>query len=350
MLVSFCTLPLTITHAAEIQKEIQEEVPNISQHFTGRGKIYQELRRVLPEIAYNVDNLSQTAEAVNTSNWQPNKPLNRNLTTKIQALLNWNHHGVGAVDGYWGKNTRKAMQAFQQSQGLALTDTMNEETWQALLENPILATQPVLVNYALTDADVNIDLVSIPDDTQEKAQLEGLYYETLLEALAEKFHMTQEYLQKLNPEAQFEVGEVLTVYNPGNPNTKAVSRVVADKSIQTLYIYDSEDNLIASYPTTVGSSATPSPSGTHQVKVKVYQPNYTYTHPDGSKSILPPGANNPVGLIWIGLTKPTYGIHGSPDPERISRQASSGCIRLTNWDAKALYAVIDDDAVVEFQD
>ncbi|HAV48603.1 MAG TPA: murein L,D-transpeptidase, partial [Psychrobacter sp.] len=116
-----------------------------------------------------------------------------------------------------------------------------------------------------------------------------------------------------------------------------------------LYAYDDKDNLIASYPTTVGSTATPSPTGTHTVEVKVHEPNYTYTGDDGSKSIIPPGPNNPVGLVWIGLSKPSYGIHGSPDPARISRQASAGCIRLTNWDALALLGVIQDGATVEFK-
>ena len=125
--------------------------------------------------------------------------------------------------------------------------------------------------------------------------------------------------------------------------------MVADKTTETLYAYDDQGNLVASYPTTVGSTATPSPTGTHEVKVKVNGPNYTYTGDNGEKFIIPPGPNNPVGKVWIGLSKPSYGIHGSPDPDRISRQASAGCVRLTNWDALSLLGVIDDDATVEFK-
>lgn len=322
---------------------------NVSQKFSGDDKIHKALDKVLPTIPYEVDDLSTQAQKVNEANWQSGDDLDRETTTKLQALLNWHHHGVGAVDGRWGKNTRKAMQAFQQAQGLSKSDELTQETWDALTQDSKLASQPVLVNYVIKDGDVNINTTDIPAGAEAKAQLEGMYYESLIEALAEKFHMHQDYLKSLNPEAKFESGETITVYNPGNPNTTAVSRVVADKSTQTLYAYDSDDNLVASYPTTVGSSATPSPSGTHNVKVKVHEPNYTYSHDDGNKSILPPGPNNPVGLVWIGLTKPTYGIHGSPDPERISRQASSGCVRLTNWDALALYGVINDDATVEFK-
>lgn len=256
---------------------------------------------------------------------------------------------MGAVDGYWGKNTKKAMQAFQKANGLSVTEALNTETWQALTSDKTLMTQPVLVSYQLTDADVDIKTTTIPAGATAKAELEGLYYENVIEALAEKFHMSEKYLKTLNPNASFSAGETITVYNPGNPNTAPVSRVVADKTTQTLYAYDDKGTLVASYPTTVGSTATPSPSGTHTVEVKVHEPNYTYTADDGSKAILPPGPNNPVGSVWIGLSKPSYGIHGSPDPARISRQASAGCVRLTNWDALALLGVIQNGATVEFK-
>lgn len=320
-----------------------------SQDIEANDEVSSTLNKVLPTINYSSDNLSDTAQKVNQASWQAGTKIDRNLGTKIQALLNWHQHGVGAVDGQWGKNTRKAMQAFQRARGLSSTDTMNEETWQALIQNSQLAQQPVLVNYTLTSDDVNIKTTSIPAGADNKAKLDGMYYESVIEGLAEKFHMNEGYLKALNPSATFKGGETITVYNPGNPNTKAVSKVVADKASQTLYAYDSSGDMVASYPTTVGSTATPSPSGTHQVKVKIHKPNYTYTGKDGEQSILPPGPNNPVGVVWIGLTKPSYGIHGSPDPERISRQASSGCVRLTNWDALALFGTINDDATVEFK-
>ena len=321
----------------------------VSQKFTGEGKVITTLNKVLPTISYSTDNLSSTAQKVNHSQWQAGKKMDQNVGTKVQALLNWHNHGVGAVDGRWGKNTRKAMQAFQKANGLAVTNSLNTKTWQALTKDRNLAQQPVLVNYLIKDDDVNIKTTTIPVSSEAKAELEGMYYESVLEALAEKFHMDSDYLQALNPNKSFESGETITVYNPGTPATASVSRVVADKNTQTLYAYDANDRLVASYPTTVGSTATPSPTGTHKVEVKVFEPNYTHTAEDGNKMVIPPGANNPVGLVWIGLSKPTYGIHGSPDPERISRQASSGCVRLTNWDALTLYGLIDDDATVEFK-
>lgn len=321
----------------------------VSQKVAGKSKTAVSLNKYLPTIKYTTENLPMEAQKVNSATWKQGMKRNRDTTTKLQALLNWHQNGVGAVDGYWGKNSRKAMQAFQMANGLAVTDTLNIETWQALTKNDKLMAQPVLVNYQLTDADINIKTTVIPAGAEAKSKLEGMYYETAIEGLAEKFHISESYLKALNPNAKFAVGETITVYNPDNPNIKPVSRVVADKTTETLYAYDDKGILVASYPTTVGSTATPSPTGTHTVAVKVHEPNYTYTAENGSKSILPPGPNNPVGSVWIGLSKPSYGIHGSPDPARISRQASAGCIRLTNWDALALLGVIQNGATVEFK-
>lgn len=321
----------------------------VSQKLTGNSKTAVSLNKFLPTIKYSTENLPATAQKVNAANWQAGADIDRNTGTKLQALLNWQHSGVGPVDGYWGKNTRKAMQAFQKAKGLTVTETLNNETWQALTKNDKLLAQPVLVSYQLSEADVNIKTTTIPAAAKEKAKLEGMYYESVIEGLAEKFHISEKYLKALNPNASFSAGQTIIVYNPGNPNTKAVSRVVADRTTETLYAYDAQDNLVASYPTTVGSTATPSPTGTHTVAVKVHEPNYTYTADDGSKAIIPPGPNNPVGMVWIGLSKPSYGIHGSPDPARISRQASAGCVRLTNWDALALLGVIQNGATVTFK-
>ncbi|MBF2718510.1 murein L,D-transpeptidase [Psychrobacter sp. NG254] len=338
------------SEASSVNEEVSPVTSGsgMSQKLTGDTKTTVSRNRFLPTIKYTTEDLSTTAKKVNEANWTEGASIDRNTGTKLQALLNWHHNGVGAVDGYWGENTRKAMQAFQQANDLAVTETLNDETWQALTKNEKLMTQPVLISYQLNEADINVKTTTIPTETAAKAKLEGMYYESLTEALAEKFHISEKYLKSLNPNAQFTVDETITVYNPGNPNTKPVSRVVADKTTETLYAYDEKNNLIASYPTTVGSTATPSPTGTHTVKVKVHEPNYTYTAEDGSKLIIPPGPNNPVGSVWIGLSKPTYGIHGSPDPARISRQASAGCIRLTNWDALSLLGVIQNGATVEF--
>lgn len=321
----------------------------VSQQLSGDSKTVKSLNDLLPTLEYTTEGLSKSAKNINSAEWKKGMSIDRTFGTKLQALLNWHQNGVGAVDGYWGKNTRKAMQAFQKKNNLQVTDSLNDETWQALNASERLTRQPVLVSYKLTSNDVNFKTTTIPAGAEAKAELDGMYYESVTEGLAEKFHINEKYLKSLNPNASFTAGETITVYNPGNPNTKPVSRVVADKTTQTLYAYDNKGDLVASYPTTVGSTSTPSPSGTHSVEVKVHEPNYTYSGDDGNKSIIPPGPNNPVGIVWIGLSKPSYGIHGSPDPARISRQASAGCVRLTNWDALALLGTINNDATVEFK-
>lgn len=381
------TASSTSTASAVASTTAATTVAMVSQQFTGNSDIEKRLKEALPEIPFSIDSLSPQAVATNEATFgskaaaatattksasataQAYQPTNASATstatnpnkanvkvnqqqalyTKVQALLNWHQFGVGAVDGQWGKNTVKAMQAFQQARNLPVTTTMNEQTWQALTDNPQLNTQPVLVNYTLTDADVNQTLVKIPSKSADKAKLDTMGYERITEALAEKFHIDEQYLKALNPNATYQVGDTITVYNPGQPNLTAVARVVADKTKQQLFAYDTQDNLIAVYPTTVGSSETPSPTGIHVVKNRVLKPNYTHTSKNNKdKDILQPGPNNPVGMVWIGLDKDSYGIHGSPNPEAISRQASQGCIRLTNWDALALYGTIQDTAKVEF--
>lgn len=352
MATGLCSL-LVITPAIAANDDISPVTNGVSQKInttkTDNTATAKSLNKLLPTIKYTTEGLDRSAEQINSAEWQQGKKIDRVVGTRLQALLNWHQNGVGPVDGYWGKNTRKAMQAFQKAKGLTVTDNLNTETWNALTASEKLTRQPVLVRYKLTADDVNIKTTTIPAGAEAKSKLEGMYYESVIEALAEKFHISESYLKSLNPKASFSAGETITVYNPGNPNTKPVSRVVADKATETLYAYDDQNKLIASYPTTVGSTATPSPTGTHKVKVKVNEPNYTYTGDNGEKLIIPPGPNNPVGVVWIGLTKPSYGIHGSPDPARISRQASAGCVRLTNWDALALLGAIEDNATVEFK-
>ena len=245
--------------AANNATDISPVTNGVSQKVAGNSRAAVSLNKFLPTIKYTTENLPAVAQKINAATWKEGTKIDRNVGTKLQALLNWNQNGVGAVDGSWGKNSRKAMQAFQMANGLAVTDTLNTETWQALTKNDKLMQQPVLVSYQLTDADINIKTTTIPAGAEAKAKLEGMYYETVIEGLAEKFHISENYLKALNPNAKFAVGETITVYNPGNPNTKPVSRVVADKATETLYAYDDKNNLVASYPTTVGSTATPSP-------------------------------------------------------------------------------------------
>lgn len=299
---------------------------------------------------YKTTNLSNYARAVNSAVWTPNMRRNTAMTVKMQALLDWNHASPGPIDGGWGLNSTKALANFQTMKGLPSTGKMNAATWSALTKN-IDPNQPVLVQYTLTKDDVNTNFAQTPSGSQAKSKMKGLYYQNIKEMLGERFHMDVRYLEKLNKGKSFTEGETITVINVGTPLKAKINRVVADKATKTLYAYNG-DKLVATYPTTVGSTATPSPTGTFKIVNKVKMPWYKSTVKSGDKKevfMLPPGPNSPVGVVWMGLSKPSYGIHGSPVPEGISRQASAGCVRLTNWDVLEVYANIENGASVELK-
>lgn len=295
-------------------------------------------------------NLSNYAKQVNSATWTPNMKVNSAMTIKMQALLDWNYASPGAIDGGWGMNSKKALINFQTMKGLPATGKMNQATWNALIKN-IPANKPVLVTYTLTEDDLKTNFATTPSGSEAKSKMKGLYYQDIKEMLGERFHMDVRYLDKLNTSKEYKVGETITVLNTRTPLKQRINRVVANKADKTLYAYN-DDKLVATYPTTVGSDATPSPQGTFKIINKVKMPWYKATVGEGSDKkvhMLPPGPNNPVGVVWMGLSKPSYGLHGSPKPEGISRQASAGCVRLTNWDVLEVYANIENGATVELQ-
>ncbi len=295
-------------------------------------------------------NLSNYAKQVNGAIWSPNMNVNSAMTIKIQALLDWNHASPGPIDGGWGMNSKKALINFQNMKGLAATGKMDQNTWNALIKN-VPANKPVLVTYTMTDDDIKTNFATTPSGSEAKSKMKGLYYQDIKEMLGERFHMDVRYLDKLNKNKEYKAGETITVLNNRAPLNQRINRVVANKADQTLYAYNG-DKLVATYPTTVGSDSTPSPQGTFKIVNKVKMPWYKATVGEGSQKqihMLPPGPNNPVGVVWMGLSKPSYGLHGSPKPEGISRQASAGCVRLTNWDVLEVYANIENGATVVLQ-
>lgn len=295
-------------------------------------------------------NLSNYAKQVNGAVWSPNMKVNSAMTIKIQALLDWNHASPGPIDGGWGMNSKKALINFQKMKGLSATGRMDQKTWDALVKN-IPANKPVLVTYTLTKDDINTKFATTPSGSKAKSKMKGLYYQDIKEMLGERFHMDVRYLDKLNKNKTYTAGETITVLNTREKLNQRINRVVANKADKTLYAYN-DDKLVATYPTTVGSNATPSPKGTFKIINKVKMPWYRSTVGKGAEKkvhMIAPGPNNPVGVVWMGLSKPSYGLHGSPVPEGISRQGSAGCVRLTNWDVLEVYANIENGAVVELQ-
>ena len=272
------------------------------------------------------------------------------LTVKLQVLLDRAGSNPGVIDGVAGENVTRAIRGFEEISGLEVDGIMTPDLWERLR-----SPEPVSVTYTITPQDLEKMVESIPTDYAEMAKMEWLGYTSGAEALAEKFHMDQNFLVSLNPAARFVAGENIVVIDPGTQVQVQISRIVADKSNERLVIYGDNDRPVIVYPATIGSDSTPSPQGTHEIKGVAVFPTYAYD-PDinfqqaenSEKLTIPAGPNGPVGAIWIDLSEPTYGVHGTPDPSKISKSSSHGCVRLTNWDATELGKLVKPGIVVTF--
>ena len=271
---------------------------------------------------------------------------------KIQILLDRMAVSPGVIDGRMGDNVNKAISAYKLKTGSSLR-TYDPKSIDEALE---ASGGPAFTDYEITPVDVAGPYVaSVPEDYGEKAKLDRLGYTSVTEALAERFHMDENYLKALNPGVNFDrPGTIIRVANIRPPIKGEVTRIVADKASKQVRAYDAAGKLVAAYPATIGSQDTPSPSGTVAVERIAHDPEYTYNPKINFKQgendkvlTIPPGPNGPVGSIWIALSKPTYGIHGTPEPSKIGKTYSNGCVRLTNWDAAELAGMVKKGTVVE---
>jgi lipoprotein-anchoring transpeptidase ErfK/SrfK len=272
---------------------------------------------------------------------------------QLQVLLDRAGVSPGVIDGHMGGNVEKALRGYAELTGVKLT-LLDFAT----IESELAARGgDAFVDYTITPEDAAGPYVaSIPADYGQKAQLEAMSYTSTLEMLAERFHMSEAYLKELNPDVNFNrPGTVLKVANPGGNVLRPVASIVADKGREQVRAYDAAGRLVVSYPATIGSTDTPSPTGTVTVERIAINPEYTYNpkinfkQGENDKVLrIPPGPNGPVGTVWIALSKPTYGIHGTPEPSKIGKTNSHGCVRLTNWDAQELAKLVKQGVTVEF--
>ena len=301
---------------------------------------------------------SPDVQVVNDAQWSSeaaSKSGTNPVLVKTQVLLDRARFSPGEVDGKLGDNLKKALTAFAAEHGLPATSGLSEELWQKLVST---STDPILKEYVISDNDVKGPfLKKVPAKMEEMKDLPGLSYTSPREKIAEKFHMSEELLARFNPGQKFETaGETIVVANvsSGDLPQKAV-RIEVDKSAQTLKAFDRDHKLVAFYPVTAGSVEKPAPVGRVKVTAISKNPTYRYNPAYAFKGVktqepfrIKPGPNNPVGSVWIGLQGEGYGIHGTPDPSKVSKSESHGCIRMTNWDALQLASAISKGTPVEF--
>ena len=277
------------------------------------------------------------------------------ILIKAQVLLDRAHFSPGEIDGKGGDNFKKALVAFAAAQGLNSNGVLTAELWQKLTSS---GSEPVLIKYTISEEDVGGPFVkNIPTGLEKMKDLPVLAYTSPREKIAEKFHMSQELLSVLNPRLKFETAnESIVVANVLLKDVpERATRVEVDKSAQLLKVFGRERQLLGVYPVTVGSTEKPAPSGELKVTGVRKSPTYRYNPKYGFKGVratkpftIKPGPNNPVGLVWIGLSGEGYGIHGTPDPSKVSKTASHGCIRLTNWDALRVASAVGKGTPVYF--
>jgi lipoprotein-anchoring transpeptidase ErfK/SrfK len=297
-------------------------------------------------------------QAINDAQWTPKTSVKGRIapvTIKAQVLLDRARFSPGEIDGKSGENFSKALTAFADHVGLSSSGQLTEEAWQELAST---SADPVLIEYTISDEDVRGPfLQNIPKKLELMKDLPALGYTSAREKIAEKFHMSQDLLQALNPGKQFDTaGHTIVVANVATGDLPAkATRIEVDKSAQVLKVFGANQKLLAVYPATLGSEEKPAPSGQLTVTGVSKNPTYRYNPKYEFKGVrtnepftIKPGPNNPVGVVWIGLSREGYGIHGTADPSKVSKSESHGCIRLTNWDALSLASVAAKGTVVNF--
>ncbi len=296
----------------------------------------------------------------------------------VQVILDHLGFSPGVLDGRQGKSLVAALKGFQEASGLPKSGAMDPATLRALY--PHRAWRPTQTIALTAEMLAGPYVNPLPKDPAEQAKLSTLGYRSPMEKLGEMFHTTPAVLLELNsPATRLVPGSRIVVpnaiaaslgYDPKLPapwrqtlaglNVDARQpqgvKVVVDKSDEVLRVLDKDGKLVAQFMATMGSEHDPLPIGTWKIVGPSYNPPFHYNPKlfwdakgSAKAATLPPGPNGPVGVVWLDLSKPHYGIHGTPEPSTIGRAESHGCIRLTNWDAARLALMVKAGTPAVFQ-
>jgi lipoprotein-anchoring transpeptidase ErfK/SrfK len=282
---------------------------------------------------------------------------------RTQILLDRAMFSPGIMDGRWGKNTVQALYWFQRREGLPATARLDSATFQRLRQaagNP----SELVVRKTLTADDVKGPFTAIPEDIYEHAKLSCSCYESLSEKLSEDYHATPELLGKLNPGVDLDnlqAGQsiyVPAVRDESRAGTRGqVAKLIVSGRGNYVHAVDAGGKVLYHFPSTLGGKYSPSPSGGFKINGVTQDPSWHYQPgilvgvPDNEpEAMIPAGPNVAVGKVWIDLSEPHYGIHGTSEPQTIGYAASNGCVRLTNWDVEFLSHHVKAGVPVEFRD
>ena len=287
----------------------------------------------------------------------------------FQVLLDRQGISAGEIDGKAGPNLERALAAFQTARNLPASGEPDCATWEALrhAQGQDGAAGATTTSYTITEDDAKGPFVGkLPPSLPDQARLPALGYSSLTEKLAERFHTSPAMLEQLNPGARFAAGTTIIVpavqpfdADAPRPATDPAAdelAVTVSKNESALRVTRADGTLVFFAPVTTGSERDPLPTGDWTVNGVSWKPTFNYNpdlfwdaKPGDPKAMLQPGPNNPVGIVWIDIDVEHYGIHGTPEPGRVGHAASHGCVRLTNWDAARLAALVEPGTPVQFR-